>query len=41
VIISKDPYGLGLIKADTLQDFILAAQKEHPQVFEQIAKLSD
>ncbi len=40
VVITKDPYGLGLIKADTLQDFILATHKEHPEAFDQIDKNS-
>ena len=40
VVISKDSYGLGLIKADTLQDFILAAQKQHPVAFNNIDELS-
>ena len=35
-VISKDSYGLGLIKADNLQDFILAIQKLHPESFNNI-----
>ena len=35
-VISKDSYGLGLIKADNLQDFILAIQQHHPEAFSNI-----
>lgn len=32
-VISKDSYGLGLIKADNLQEFVVAIQKQHPEAF--------
>lgn len=39
IVISGDQYWLWLIKADTLQDFILSAQKAHPEAFEHIEAL--
>lgn len=40
IVIAGDEYGFWLIKADTLQDFIVSAQKAHPEAFKQIAELS-
>ena len=39
IVVWKDDNMLGLIKADTLQEFIIAAQQEHPEMFEQFAQL--
>lgn len=34
IVISKGSYGIGLIKADTLHEFLAAVRKQHPEAFE-------
>lgn len=41
VVVAKDDFGFGFIKADTLQEFLLAAQQEHPEAFEIFQELSE
>ena len=41
MVVAKDDFGFGLIKADTLQEFLLAAQQEHPEAFEIFQELSE
>lgn len=40
VVVAHDEFWFLLLKADTLEDFIISAKQLHPEAFEQIAQLS-
>lgn len=40
IVVSHGDNMLGLIKADNLQEFIIATQQQHPEMFEQLEKLN-